>query len=54
MICSTGTFLNVAALPPLSAGRWRLELEDHERAWRLVGELRLPGTTHTELTARGQ
>lgn len=43
-----------AVLPPLAAGRWRLVLEDQRRTWRLVGELRLPGATQTELTARGQ
>jgi len=43
-----------AELPPLAAGRWRLVLEDQERTWRLVGELRVPGAAQSELTARGQ
>ncbi len=41
-----------ASFPPLAAGRWRLVLEDQERTWRLSGELRVPGATDADLTAR--
>lgn len=41
---------HAAALPPLSAGHWRMTLEDPARSWRLVGEVRvMPGQASQSL-----
>jgi hypothetical protein len=33
----------VSVFPPLVPGRWQVTLEDGQRSWRLVGDIRLPG-----------
>lgn len=41
-----------ASLAPLASGRWRVQLEDEAKTWRLVAELLLPRDALTHVAAR--
>jgi len=44
--------LHGGAFPVLTAGRWRITLEDQQHTWRLTGEVVVPGTPVILLSPR--